>query len=590
MKKCFLSITLLALLLVLLSGHAFAQAYTFNISEETVNVYWNEDGSASLDYLIVFNNDPNAHAIDYVDLGLPNPSFVDSSITADVNGTKVTDISRSGFQGSGSSGVALGLGSQTIPPGGKGSVHAYVGKVNNMLNPESQAGMVSAVFAPAWFTTAHGDTNLTVIFHFPKGLGANDATYHETQPGWANQPVGSVDDQGLVTFTWNNPKAAMNHEIDFGASIPSTLVKIAPTSVPTVISVPAGASTDNSSTDAGSIVGGVILFAGLIVAGLLVLKSNSNKSQYEAPKASVEGYGIKRGLTAVEAAVVLEEPVDKILTMILFSVVKKGAAQVVSTDPLEVKVTDPLPDGLLPYEKQFLGAFQKYSKFSLKEALESVMTDLFKAVNQSMVDYNRQETVDYYRKIVQDAWTQVEAADTPEATSWKFEENMDWAMLDNQYAPRTQHIFQNKQVFLPLWWSFFDPNVHPAPASPSQTPQVSVPAFAGVGGAPGSKISMPVLPGADFAASMVRGTQNFSNKVIGDLNAFTQNVKTKAAPPPPPPPPPQPAAHPYQAESQSSFFTSTPSHPTFHPHPSGGGFHGGGGGHHCACACAGGGR
>ena len=45
-------------------------------------------------------------------------------------------------------------------------------------------------------------------------------------------------------------------------------------------------------------------------------------------------FGIKRGLTAVESAILLEQPMDKILTMILFAVIKKGAATVTKRDPL----------------------------------------------------------------------------------------------------------------------------------------------------------------------------------------------------------------------------------------------------------------
>jgi hypothetical protein len=43
-----------------------------------------------------------------------------------------------------------------------------------------------------------------------------------------------------------------------------------------------------------------------------------------APKVSIEGHGIKRSLTAVEAAILLEQPMDKILTMILFGTIKKA--------------------------------------------------------------------------------------------------------------------------------------------------------------------------------------------------------------------------------------------------------------------------
>ncbi|MCZ7554008.1 MAG: hypothetical protein M5U05_15740 [Anaerolineales bacterium] len=72
--------------------------------------------------------------------------------------------------------------------------------------------------------------------------------------------------------------------------------------------------------------------------------------------------GIKRGLTAVEAATLMEEPLDKVMTMILFSVIKKGAAAVRRREPLELDIADPLPEGLNPYETDFLKAFQEEKK------------------------------------------------------------------------------------------------------------------------------------------------------------------------------------------------------------------------------------
>ena len=49
--------------------------------------------------------------------------------------------------------------------------------------------------------------------------------------------------------------------------------------------------------------------------------------QYMPPKIAIEGHGIKRGLTAVEAAILMEQPLDKVMTMILFGVVKKECSR-----------------------------------------------------------------------------------------------------------------------------------------------------------------------------------------------------------------------------------------------------------------------
>ena len=84
---------------------------------------------------------------------------------------------------------------------------------------------------------------------------------------------------------------------------------------------------------------------------------NKRKLQYLPPKIAIEGHGIKRGLTAVEAAILLEQPMDKILTMILFAVIKKDAPPS-PAEPLVLK-SFAEPEGLQPYEVDFLNAFSE---------------------------------------------------------------------------------------------------------------------------------------------------------------------------------------------------------------------------------------
>ena len=63
------------------------------------------------------------------------------------------------------------------------------------------------------------------------------------------------------------------------------------------------------------------------------------KQRYLPAIAQVEGGGIKRGLTAPEAAVILELPLNKVLTLIIFGLLEKGAIRQINDTPLEVEVT-----------------------------------------------------------------------------------------------------------------------------------------------------------------------------------------------------------------------------------------------------------
>jgi hypothetical protein len=194
--------------------------------------------------------------------------------------------------------------------------------------------------------------------------------------------------------------------------------------------------------------------------------------QYLPPKISIEGHGIKRGLTAVEAAIIMEQPMDKVLTMILFGVIKKSAASIKSREPLDVEVAPVLPEGLQPYELEFLDAVKKLAGKERQLAMQEVVVNLVKSVTEKMKGFSRKETLAYYEDINKRAWDEVEAAGTPEIKSQKFDENLEWTMLDKNYDDRTQKTFSQGPVFLPLWWGNFDPTYHGGSVSsaPISTP------------------------------------------------------------------------------------------------------------------------
>jgi hypothetical protein len=561
--RCILLILVLSSLIAFSS--ASAQVYYFQLPQETVNVFWNEDGTESLDYLFTFHNDPSAGPIEYVDLSLPNRYFDVNSIHADVNGNAITDISESGYQGTGPNpvGVALGLGSYSIQPGSTGQVHAFVGTIERVLYEDSNdSNYASADFSPAYFDSSvvYGKTDLTVIFHLPPGVKPDEPRWHASPSGWPASPVTGLDDNGRITYTWHNADADGSTQYLFGASFPLSYV---PASAIVRVSFWDQIGTALAVITPCLVPGAFIAFFVLFIV-LSMRADRRRKLAYMPPKIAIEGHGIKRGLTAIEAAVLIEEGVDKIMTMILFAVIKKNAARVTSNDPLEIEKIQPTPTDLQAYEVDFLAAFDKPKGASRRKALQDMMISLVKSVSQKMKGFSRRETIAYYRDIIQKAWAQVEAADTPEVKSEKYDEVMEWTMLDRDYDRRTREVFQGGPVFVPIWWPRYDPGFGRSMPTASGTPISTSPGRVGTGA------SLPHLPGSDFAASMVKGVQTVSAGVLGNITDFTNGITRVTNPPPPP--------------STSSGRSS------------GGGSHGGGGcacacacaG--CACACAGGGR
>jgi hypothetical protein len=460
-----------------------------------------------------------------------------------VNDTPLDYISRGEYQGSGT-GVAIGLEENAIQPGQTGEVIVIVGTQRDMFYPDTEGDeYASAVFSPLWFGSQYvtGDTRMQVNFHMPPGVTPEEPRWHAAPSGWPAEPDTGFDDQGRVVYSWSNDFAQIYKQYKFGASFPAAYI---PDS--TIVRQSFLESIGISGDD---LIGFTFCcgFFGLI--GFVIFAAargqKQRKLKYLPPKISIEGHGIKRGLTSIEAAILLEQPMDKILTMILFAVVKKEAATVVKQDPLELQIADPRPE-LRDYENDFLDAFAKTKKKERRTGLQRMMIKLVKSVTKKMKGFSRRETMAYYREIVKRAWAQVENAETPEVRSEKYNQAMEWTMLDKDYEDRTRDVFRTGPVFVPMWWPRYDPGYRPSAPSPSAAPKPST--SPGGGG-----LSLPHLPGSDFAASMVGSVQAFSASTIGNLTDFTSGITQRTNPV---------------------------------PKPSSSGFRSGGGGGGCACACA----
>ena len=541
-------ITSVFVLLVALALPAMALAqssYLFGVDKENVDVYWNADGTEALEYTFTFTNQPGAHPIDFVDVGMPNGNFDMGTATADVNGNNVA-VSQSDYQGTGS-GFSVVMGQYTIQPGASGSVHVYVGKITGVLYPDtSDNTYASGDFVPTYFGSQYivGNTDLTVTFHLPPGVKPNEPRWHEAPSGFPSQPQTGIDSQNRVIYSWQSTTASASSQYKFGASFPKSYVPDSAIVQTSFLDVIIGLFAGLFSLSAGALpfCCFALFFVGLPI--LSVIQGQRRKLQYIPPRIGIEGHGIKRGLTAVEAGILMEEPLDKVMTMILFGVVKKSAAQVTTKDPLQLAITQPQPDGLNQYEIDFLKAFALTDITARRRALQDMTVALVKSVGEKMKGFSRKETQDYYKNIMEQAWSQVEAAQTPEVKGQLLDQNLEWTMLDHDYDNRSRRVFTGP-IFVPMWWGRYDPLYRPAPMT---TGSASMPTLSG-------GRSSSALPGADFAASVVGGVQTFSSKVIGNLNSFTNGVTNVTNPPPPP--------------STSSYRG------------------GGGGGCACACACAG---
>lgn len=576
MKKIrFFLISLILLVILTIPQVASAQDLRFVIPAAEVEVYLEEDGTATFWFYYEFQNNPNGAPIDFIDVGMPSSDYSLNSIEAEVNGNAITTIESSPFV---DNGFALGLDDFTIQPGQSGTVTAWVTGVSSVLTPFDEGDRENYVdfqFSPNFFGSEFDrstNTEYRVTIILPPGVGDEEGIYYnpENWPG-SDEPseIGRTTADNRVYYSWFTDNADVHTQYNFGAAFPENFVPEDAVVEEPPVTPPSGGPSGGSSFISAifNLIVGNFCCAGFGLVFLLIfgfsiyqgtVGAKKRKLQYLPPKMKIEGNGIKRGLTAVEAAILMEQPMDKVMTMILFGTLKKEAALVVKEDPLALEVTEPLPEGLHPYESAFLEAF-KLPASKRKAALQKMMIDLVNSISEKIKGFSRKETVVYYQDIIDRAWKMVEEANTPEVKSENYNQTMEWTMLDEDYEDRTRRTFTGGPVFVPIWWPRYSPSYRRVIGGSSGQP---IPTGARpTGGVGGGKVSLPNIPGSDFAASVINGTTGLAAGVIGSVTSFTDGITNKTNPVP--------------IATRSSGGKS-----------GGGGFRGGGGGSSCACACA----
>jgi len=560
---------LLVLLAILPATPSNAQTYRFSLPTYEVEAYIEADGSLTLRYYMVFQNDPSASPIDFVDLGLPYANYNLGAIEATIDGQPMPEINDSAYV----HGAELALKNLAIQPGAQGTVIATVPGITDILFPYDQAdreNYINFQFTPNFFDSSNDrsqNTEYRMTIVLPPAVGADQGVYYNPR-NWPGEDISesALTQDNRVYYSWFTNNANVHTEYEFGAAFPASAIPAG------VIADPEDyeeyAPTGDVSGFGGFFVNllrslpciiGVLFFLGVGIFSRKVSQkqTSARKLQYFPPKLAVDGKGIRRGLTAVEAGILLEEPLDKILTMVLFGLLKKEAITVLEKEPLSIKANEPLPEGLYEYETNFIKAFSETGKDKQRRSLQAMLIQLVDVVQDKMKGFSPTETKDYYTDITRRAWLAVEGAQTPKIKSAQFDHTLEWTMLDDQFNNRTQQTFVNTPVFIPRWWHLYNPGFSASPAVGGSSGLASPVASVSGGGGSKPSISMPNIPGSDFAASIINGATAVSAGVVGDLTGFTGAVTNRTNP--------IPVSRPSSGSS---------------------GFRGGGGGHSCACACA----
>jgi hypothetical protein len=606
-----LSALILLTLIALTAGPVLAQSLDFSVPEMRLRVYVQPDGSARMVYDITFANSTFGDPIDIVDIGMPHAGYDIGNMSARVGDAVLTDIRPSEFV---DPGVEIHLREHAIQPGETATLHFEFTMPDMVYQDVTRQDYASLQIATTWFDPqfVSGATDLGIAVYMLPGIQPEEMLY-QLEPFTA-----TAVDQGRAVAGWLWEQARASEPYKVGVSFPKRgMARVVEQSI---FDLAVKWLEDNPGVrfwlGAATIAGfaflyfrftggtGISLFV-LLAGGLVVLLFRypaaqllvilplialilinervliRRRSRYLPAVAQVEGGGIKRGLTAPEAAVLLEMPLNKVLTLVIFGLLKKGVLQQVQASPLIVEVGGGFEDGdpakrsksrpevaqekgivLHPYEGPFIDALEGRPGIPVhKIDFGQPMKELVEHTAARIKGFDLSDTQDYYRSIIRRALKQAQAiGDIPEREK-VLDRDMEWILLDDGYPT----VFERRGYsYIPIWLRPAS-TIGRAASGGRGAPSGGRTSFGEVaGGFAGwaentmGRLASAILPGSVQVPSAQGGVINLGgvDKVTGDI---------------------------FKAMAESSSR-------------SGGGGRSGGGcacacaGCACACACAGGGR
>ncbi len=489
LRLCFVFVFLLPLLgAATLQNPVAAQSYAFEVPELQLQVFVQTDASVRLVYDITFNN--YARPIDVVDIGLPHSNYDIGNMSASINGTPLTDIRPSTYI---DIGVEVHLNQQTIPSGGTGTLRFEATMPDLVFQDTTDADYASLQITPTWFDrdSVTGLSEIRIAIHVPEGVEPEELRYQRepyteialfenravaiwvfsevraTQAylvglSFPNRVMDRVVRMTLLDLTrrWleTNPEIAMLLGFIALALFAWLFFRFSGGTGCTVFVILAAALVALFVLSPLLMLPAIPLLAALVAYNEANLRKKTKT--YLPPIAHVEGGGIKRGLTAPEAGVLLELPLHKILTLVVFGLLEKNLVELVTQDPLTVRVREPYrtwnsredrrriekrrqarrqaasDEGtvLHTYEDHFLDKLeQNHSKPVEKIDFTDAMESLLKMTASKMKGFDLEETREYYRRVMQRAMEQASSMGEVREREQYLDKHLPWVMMNENY-------------------------------------------------------------------------------------------------------------------------------------------------------------
>ena len=492
-KKSLIHVTIIFTIVLLIipfitnTATVRASDIQYHLEHEWAKIWINQDGTIDLLYDIEIACDEGT--IRYVNIGQPASDFTIGEAIDEYGHILQTEDVSEGEDYK----VRVYL-HTPITTGSSVCFNLTTNVAEMIWEDEENPGNVGMQFIPVWWGAEVYELRVLIIL--PEGVTEEDV---RCTPNWDNA---YMEENRLVLY-WERRDLYPNEKFTCGVSFPKEFVQhyeekkrglewfltvFLPQNWYWIAFITCGA------------VFGVLIYRG-------------RKHIYAKPVVRMETLGIRRGLTAVEASYILDFPPTKIVTEILYSLLMKRAVWVTATTPaLKLKVMEKSQNSsenpMRYYEKSFLEAIRADGSLGEEQLAKTFML-LRDTVEGKLRGYCRRDTVEYYRKIVAKAWTQVEQAGTPELASKAYDENLLWLLLDKGFQSRTQIVFREGLFHpQPYWWwyRYGYEYYHPRPTEPTS------------------------IPGAEFANNIATAVEKTANNIVVNMEKFARSI----IPTPPP--------------------------------------------------------
>ena len=424
-------------------------------------------------------------------------------------------------------GVEVDLAGYAIRSGGRGVFRFECVMPDMVFGDTTDKEYASVQIRPTWFdpTLQTGTTELKVAIHVPPGIAAADLRFQDERQRYSEL----VDRFGEGTSAhavaiWESPQHQLNADNPkFGLSFPRNVMQRVVDKSAWKLLIEWFAGNRKLQWWSGGLLLGLLAFAffrfshgtGFVVfavlAGILVFAMVSSPGlhllcwplllpmaglnewflarrrppTYLPAMATVEGGGIKRGLTAPQAAVLIELPLPKILTMVVFGLLKKGVLQLQSSNPPSVTVA---PDyqttrdarlqvasghGMVlhDYEQPFIDRLMQHDGPVETCDLNEAMGGLIRSVAQRMQGFDLTATREYYQRIVKRAFVEAESVGEIKQRDETVERNFEWMMMDPDWTVILEDWHRRGYDYWPRWTRTTSSGSHPSVPSTGGRPE-----------------------------------------------------------------------------------------------------------------------